>query len=388
MTLIVRALAPPFDRCHPRPGPQRASSYAGVVTRVELTGLAVGRGDARILHDVDLDVASGTVVALVGGSGSGKTTILRAVAGLDTVTAGSIRFDDVDVTRLPSSRRDVALVFQKPALYPRRSVERNIAFPLELRNAAADEIRLRVGAEARALHIDSLLRARPRQLSAGQVQIVQIARALVRAPSVLLLDEPFAHLDDHRTAQIRHELLVIQRGFGVTTLVATNDSIDALTFADVVAVVEQGRVTQVGPPLDVYERPATASAALMTGDADVLDVRLEADAATDSTWIVRPGMRVRDWAPALRRHHGRRLQMIVRPEWWHVDPGGSIDAVVERVQRLGTVTSLWCRVGGSPMTVKLAGSGHGRLRPGDRITLRLERHVLLDPLDGVAMDTG
>ncbi len=354
------------------------------MTAVELDGVIVRKDGTDVLRSVDLTVEPGSVLGIVGSSGSGKTTMLRAIAGLDPVVAGAVRIGGVDVTSVPPAERGVSFVFQYPALYPKRSVGRNISFPLEVRHDPIDEIRERVGAEARALHIESLLRMSPEELSAGEAQMVQIARALVRGPDVLLLDEPFAHIDGVRAAQIRRELSLIQRGFGVTTVIATNDALDAMTVADRLAVIERGRVTQIGTPLDVYDHPRTAAAALLTGDADVIEVEVEVD--QDGSWLVHPGFRIRAWAPAVRRHAGRRLQLIVRPEWWHDDDHGPIHATVERVRRLGTVTSLWCRVGDRPMTVTLAGSGHGRLRDGDRIRLRLERYVLLDPLDGYELD--
>ena len=143
----------------------------------------------------------------------------------------------------------MAFVFQQPVLFP-KTVQRNIAFPLEVDHQPADEIRKRVGAEARALHIEMLLRRRPRQLSAGEAQAVQIARALVKQPAVLLLDEPFARVDAHQTAQLRREVMLIQRGFGVTTVLAANEPADAMTMGDRIAVIEDGRLVQCDAPLD------------------------------------------------------------------------------------------------------------------------------------------
>lgn len=353
------------------------------MTVVEVDGVTVRKDGVEVLRDIDLTIGAGEVLGLVGASGSGKTTILRMISGLDPVASGSIRFGDTDVTERPTAERGVAFVFQQPALNPRRSVGRNIAFPLEVRHDSADEIRKRVGAEARALHIESLLRTSPKRLSVGEAQLVQIARAMVKAPNVLLLDEPFVHLDSARAGQIRGELLTIQRGFGLTTVIATNEVIDAMAFADRIAVIEHGRITQTGVPIDVYDRPQTAAAALMTGDADIIEVAVEADGS--GAWLVHPGFRMRAWAPDVRRRTGRTLQLVVRPEWWQVDEHGPVRATVDRVLRLGTATSLWCRAGGHPMTVKLAGSQHGSLRADDVVTLRLERYVLLDPADGCAI---
>lgn len=351
---------------------------------VELVRVTVRKGDTEVLSAVDLFVGSGRVLGIVGASGSGKTSVLRAIAGLDRVSDGSVRFDGSDITESEPADRNVAFVFQNPALYPKRTVARNISFPLEMRHDPADEIRRRVGAEARAHHIEALLAMSPRQLSAGEAQVVQIARAMVRAPAVLLLDEPFAHLDLNRAARLRREIALIQQGFGATTVLATNDSLDVMSLADRVAVIERGRITQVGSPLEVYDRPRTAAAALMTGDADVIEVRVVTDDV--GSWLQHPGFRLRAWQPGLRAHEGRRLQLVVRPEWWQLDDHGPVRATVERVTRLGTATSLWCRVGGHPLALTLAGSAHGALRPGDTITLRLDRSVLLDPIDGYQLE--
>jgi ABC-type sugar transport system ATPase subunit len=348
------------------------------MTTIELHELTVTKGGVDLIRDLDLRVESGAVLALLGSSGSGKTTLLRAVAGLDRVAGGRVVFDDRDVTGDEPSTRNVAFVFQKPVLFPKRTVGRNIAFPLEMDHRPIDQIRERVGAEARALHIESLLRRRPDQLSYGEAQAVQIARALVKQPDVLLLDEPFASVDAHQTAQLRREVLLIQRGFGVTTIIAANEAIDAMTMADDVAVIEGGRLVQVDAPLRVYAEPRTVNAALLTGDADVIEVEVTGD--VDGSWLVRPGLRVREWRPAVAAHRGRRLQMVVRPEWWQRDPKGLIEADVVRVDRAGPTTALWCTVGGRPMTVKL--SFETAVCPGETIRLRLDRFVLVDPRDG------
>jgi ABC-type sugar transport system ATPase subunit len=350
---------------------------------VELDGVAVRKGGQEVLSGVDLTVDDGLVLALLGSTGSGKTTVLRAVAGLDQVERGAVRLGGVDVTAWKPGERDVAIVFQRPVVYPHRNAGRNISFPLELRGDPVEEIRERVGAEARALHIERLLTTKPKELSAGQLQAVQVARSLVRQPRVLLLDEPFANIDASWADHLRREVMLIQRGFGVTTIVALNEPSHALAMADRLAVVDDGVISQVGAPLDVYDEPRTVNAALLTGDADVAEVRVEAD--VEGAWLVHPGYRVRAWRPAVRELDGQRLQMVVRPEWWHLDEHGTIEATVDRAIRLGTATSLWCRSGDQPMTVKLAGTNFSRFDPGDTIRLRLSRFVLIDPRTGVAV---
>jgi len=353
---------------------------------VTLSGVTTDRGGTDVLRDLDLVATAGAVLAIVGPSGSGKTSVLRTIAGLDYPKRGSIRFGTVEVTTLPPASRDVAMVFEAAALYPHKSVGKNIAFPLEMQHEDVDEIRSRVGAEARALHIERLLGESPKRLSTGEAHVVQVARAMVRRPAVLLLDEPFTHLDPELAARLRREVSLLQRGFEVTTVLATNDPIDALSMADRLAVIEGGRVTQTGAPLEVYAFPDTVAAANVTGDADVLEVVVEPD--RDGSWLVHPAFRLRAWQPALRRHARRRLQMIVRPEWWELDEHGAVTVVVERSHAWGASLLLWCRAGGRPIAVKLPSPTPRPIEAGDELTLRLDRYVLIDPADGFALDLG
>ena len=225
-----------------------------------------GGGEASpALQGVDLAVLDGEMMAVVGRSGAGKTTLLRAIAGLDQVTGGAVLMDGVDVTASEPGERDVAMVFQFPHLLPHRNVGRNVAFPLEVRHQTLEEIRARVGAEARALHIESLLERSPRDLAAGEAQLVQIARALVRVPRVLLLDEPLARLDARVRERMRRELRMLQQGYGVTTIFTTNDPTEAMAMSDRLVVLDAGRVEQVGTPIDVYREPVSLLAAQLTG---------------------------------------------------------------------------------------------------------------------------
>lgn len=349
---------------------------------VVLDGVRVRKDGADVLRGVDLTVEDGALVALVGTTGSGKTTVLRTVAGLDRPVAGRVLIGGADVTGLPPDARDAALVFQRPAIYPNRTVRGNIAFPLEMRHQAVEEIRQRVGAEARALHIEALLAERPDRLSAGQQHAVQIARALVRQPAVLLLDEPFVTIDEVWSEQLRRELHLLRSGFGTTTLMAAAGAHDAMT-ADVVVVLEAGRVAQVGAPLDVYHSPRTAAAAFLTGDADVFEVTVERDAEGNGAWLRNPGFGVRTWRPAVADHVGRRLQLVVRPEWWQLDEQGAVRVTVDRVVFAGAGSSLACRAGDDRLTVALPDGATARA--GETIALRLDRFALLDPRDGFAI---
>lgn len=273
-----------------------------------------GSGSSAVdaLDRVHLAVDDGELVTVVGASGSGKTTLLRALAGLDRVSSGSVLMDGADVTCLDPGRRDLAMVFQVPHLLPNRSVGRNVAFPLELRHVAIEEIRARVSAEARALHIETLLERSPDQLSAGEAQLVQIARAMVRVPSALLLDEPLARLDPQVRERMRRELRLLQQGYGVTVLLTTNDPVEALAMGDRLVVLDAGRVAQVGVPIEVYRDPRSLIAAQLTGPLEVAPVEVIPD--HQGVWIEGPDGRERAWRPGLSAHAGRRLLRGIRPD--------------------------------------------------------------------------
>lgn len=264
------------------------------------------------LDRVHLGVDDGELVTVVGSSGSGKSTLLRVVAGLDRASSGAVFMDGVEVTRLEPGARDVAMVFQHPHLLPRRSVGRNVAFPLEVRRVAIDEIRERVSAEARALHIETLLERSPDQLAAGEAQLVQIARAMVRVPSVLLLDEPLARLDPQVRERMRRELRLLQQGYGLTVLLTTNDPVEALSMGDRLVVLDAGRVVQVGVPIEVYRDPHSLAAAQMTGPLEVAEVEVVPE--RDGVWIDGPGGRERAWRPALADLAGQRIVQGVRSD--------------------------------------------------------------------------
>jgi multiple sugar transport system ATP-binding protein len=224
------------------------------MTSILLDGVTVVHSGVAAVSDVTLSVEDRELLVVIGPSGSGKTTLLRAVAGLDTVESGDVSFDGEIVTGQSPALRDVAMVFEDNALLPFRSVRRNVSFPLEVHRVHRDEIERRVLAETRTLAIDRFLERMPNELAAGHQQLVQAARALVRRPSVFLLDEPLARMDTANRQMMRTEILVLQRGYGVTTLYATNDQEEAMVLADRIAVIDEGRLRQVAPPDEIYQR--------------------------------------------------------------------------------------------------------------------------------------
>jgi ABC-type sugar transport system ATPase subunit len=350
------------------------------VASVELQQVWVHKGERAVLRGIDLTVDDGEVVALVGTTGSGKTTLLRTVAGLERVTSGAVVLGGVDMTTRDPRERGVAYVAEQPALQPNRSVRRNIEFPLRLRRDERARIDERVTAEAQAMRLTTLLDRSPKGLSAGEARAVQIARAMLRDPEVLLLDQPFADLDPDRARALRREVGTLRRGHGITTLIATNDVREA-SACDRIAVVEAGRISQCASPREIHDHPRTAAAAAMTGDVEVFDVAVSADREGNGTWLEHGELRIRSWRPALAAHHGRRLQLLVRPAWWERDERSDLRLVVAAIVPGPASRSVWCRVGHRRIVVTPIGGVAG-VAPGDTIGLRLVHYVLLDPRDG------
>ncbi|MGA9339411.1 MAG: sn-glycerol-3-phosphate ABC transporter ATP-binding protein UgpC, partial [Pseudolabrys sp.] len=212
-------------------------------------------GSTHVIHGVDISIRDGEFVVLVGPSGCGKSTLLRMIAGLENITAGEIRIGERVVNNLPPKERDVAMVFQNYALYPHMTVAANMAFSMKLRGAPQSEIDERVNRAAVILGLTQLLERFPRQLSGGQRQRVAMGRAIVRDPQVFLFDEPLSNLDAKLRVQMRTEIKELHQRLQTTTIYVTHDQIEAMTMADKIVVMHDGRVEQIGAPLDLYDRP-------------------------------------------------------------------------------------------------------------------------------------
>jgi putative spermidine/putrescine transport system ATP-binding protein len=257
------------------------------MAQLDLISLTKRYGDFFAVKDVDLAVADGEFLVLLGPSGCGKTTTLRMVAGFIEPTAGTVRLGGTDITALPPWKRNAGLVFQNYALFPHLTVAQNVAFGLEMRKVPASEMGSRVAEALRLVRLDHLGERLPRQLSGGQQQRVALARALVFRPDVLLLDEPLSNLDAKLRQEVRVEIRELQRQLGLTTVMVTHDQEEALTMADRLVVMTEGRVAQVGSQRDLYERPADQFVAgfvgrstFMSGEAVAPD-RLRTDGGLD-----------------------------------------------------------------------------------------------------------
>ncbi len=222
-------------------------------------------GDVKVVKDIDIKTSDGEFLVLLGPSGCGKTTLLRMIGGLEQPTSGQILIGDRVVNHLPPRARQIAMVFQSYALYPHMSVRNNIAFPLKAAKVDKAEQQRKIAWAAGILGIDTLLDRKPRQLSGGQRQRVALARALVREPNVFLLDEPLSNLDAQRRASARDELQGFQRRMGTTTIYVTHDQVEAMGMGDRIAVMDQGRIRQLGTPADIYNQPADVFVATFVG---------------------------------------------------------------------------------------------------------------------------
>jgi multiple sugar transport system ATP-binding protein len=321
------------------------------VSRVAIEGLTkVYAGGVEAVNDLNLHVDDGEFVVLVGPSGCGKTTALRMVAGLEEITSGTLRLGDRVVNDLSPRERDVAMVFQNYALYPHLSVHQNIAFALQSRKVARAERDSKVRAAAAVLGLTGELDRKPRQLSGGQRQRVAMGRALVREPSVFLMDEPLSNLDAKLRIQMRSEVLRVHRRIGVATLYVTHDQTEAMTMGDRVAVLRSGVLQQCSAPRELYDSPANVFVATFIGSPSMNLYRAGLETAGESGAFVLGSQRLTLPAavlrqnPGLARYQDRTVIAGIRPE--HLvdpsvlgtapEPGTSLTAMVELIEVLGS----------------------------------------------------
>jgi putative spermidine/putrescine transport system ATP-binding protein len=320
-----------------------------------LEGLARRYGSTVAVERMDLAVAPGELVALLGPSGCGKTTTLRMVAGFVEPSAGRILLRGQDITHTPAHKRDTGMVFQSYALFPHLSVAENIAFGLKRRGIAKPEVTERVARMIALLQLGGLEHRLPRQLSGGQQQRVAVGRALVIRPAVVLLDEPFSNLDALLREGTRIELRRLQTELGLTTLFVTHDQAEAMAISDRIAVMNRGRLEQLGTPREVYERPATRFVAGFIGRANLFDTPFDEGIAIEGP---------------------RAPTLLLRPERITLDdsePAGANAArgTVEVISFLGTNAQIVLRLpGGRALLVEGPAALADRFRPGSPATAR------------------
>ena len=359
------------------------------MAEIRLEKLTKRFGDVAVIHGIDLVIVEGEFAVLVGPSGCGKTTTLRMIAGLEDVSTGSIRFDGEPVQHLAPKDRDIAMVFQSYALYPHMTVRGNLAFGLKMKGVPRAERERQVQRAAGMLGIDSLLDRKPGQLSGGQRQRVAMGRALVREPRAFLLDEPLSNLDAALRAQMRIEIKRIHQRIKATIVYVTHDQIEAMTLADKIVVMRDGRIEQVGDPVSVYQAPVNKFVAGFIGSPrmNFIPARLSLEKGELKAELCNGAMLVLPCArfAAYRPYAGREVEIGLRPEHLTDRTESSdgdcqfLDGVVDVIEPMGA-TSL--------ITFKLAGAVYnaigeaGRVRrAGEPLRLRAQlRHMhLIDP---------
>jgi multiple sugar transport system ATP-binding protein len=296
------------------------------VAKVSVEGVSkVYPGDIRAVDDVTLDIADGEFMVLVGPSGCGKTTLLRMVAGLEDITQGVIRIGDKAVNKTGPKHRDVAMVFQNYALYPHLSVAQNIGLGLKLRKHPKRDVKRQVTDAARVLGLSDWLQRRPGQLSGGQRQRVAMGRAMVRHPSVFLMDEPLSNLDAQLRVQMRAEVSRLQARIGVATMYVTHDQVEAMTMGHRVAVLNRGVLQQVAPPQTLYDRPVNLFVATFIGSPPMNLYEASLSEGADVLWLgsqpISIPETVRGARPALAGYASRKVVVGLRPE--HLSTAGT-----------------------------------------------------------------
>jgi multiple sugar transport system ATP-binding protein len=315
---------------------------------LQLSNIEKYFGDHHAIKGIDLAIEKGEFVVFVGPSGCGKSTLLRLIAGLETIDQGSLQLDGRDITHLASSQRDLAMVFQSYALYPHMTVFENMSFALKLAGVDRATIRAKVEKAAAILDLGPYLTRTPRELSGGQRQRVAIGRAIVRAPKVFLFDEPLSNLDAALRVQTRIEIARLHRELGATTIYVTHDQVEAMTLADRVVVLRDGRVEQHGTPLELYDHPANRFVAQFIGTPSMNVVAANA-------------------LPALANGAGDAGFVGIRPEHVHLNghAQAGLPATVDMVESLGVETLIYARLENDVQIVS-RGSERTQLHPGDR----------------------
>jgi spermidine/putrescine transport system ATP-binding protein len=360
---------------------------------IELTGLTKKFHEIAVDH-IDLSVASGEFFSLLGPSGCGKTTTLRLIAGFEQPTSGQILLDGVDVSQVPPHRRNVNTVFQSYALFPFLTAFDNVAFGLRHRSVSKAELKRRVNDALDLVKMTSYANRRPGQLSGGQQQRIALARALVLNPAVLLLDEPLGALDAKLRRSLKVELKALQERVGITFLYVTHDQEEALTMSDRLAVMNAGRIVQIGTPRQVYEEPADTYVADFLGAANLMEISVESAGPPAA-------LRLGDWSLTSQRCEETltgTAHAVIRPERVRIEAHGSagdnrVPAMVERVVFLGAATQVMLRLApGIPLQALVQNDGehpdlaqgtpvHCYLPPDALRVLAGARGVVPEPVD-------
>jgi multiple sugar transport system ATP-binding protein len=352
-----------------------ASGKAGVP--VSFDKIQKSFGPVRVLEELNLQVEPGEFLVLLGASGSGKTTALRILCGLETASAGRVRIGDRDVTDILPKYRDISMVFQSYALYPHKTVAENIGFPLKVRKVPQAEQEVQIRDAAAQVQLGELLHRYPRELSGGQKQRVALARAIIRRPSVFLMDEPLSNLDAKLRGHMRAELKHMQEKFGITTIYVTHDQIEAMTLARRVAILERGVLQQLATPAEIYNNPANLFVAQFIGSPPMNVMQ----GALEGKNFLHNGARIA--TPV----SGRIAKAVlgVRPEDCAVvDPAkGAIKGEIYATELIGDHTLVTLKAGSDLLTVKAAKDFTAKLGEKAGVAFGTDRVFVFDESNGL-----
>jgi len=346
---------------------------------VKLEGVTKRYGKVTAVDHLDLTVRDGEILTLLGPSGCGKTTTLRCIAGFIVPDEGRIFLGEEEVTRLPPEKRDIGFVFQNYALWPHMTVFQNLAFGLQLRRTPKEEIGKRVREVLSLVRLSGMEDRYPRQLSGGQQQRVALARALVLRPRVLLLDEPLSNLDAKLREEMRFEIRELQRQLGITAIYVTHDQAEALVLSDRIAVLNEGRLVQLGSPEEIYQRPANRFVAGFIGLSSFVEARVAAVEADAATLETEDGVRFR--VPKGGLAEGQTIVLAIRPEHVEILAAPSeahenvFQAEVLRAAYLGNSVDCRLRLGKWELRTQLP---PGKIpSPGEKLWIRLPPEKLI-----------
>ena len=365
------------------------------MARVKLEGVRkiYTEGNQQVAVDrVDLDVKDGEFVVLVGPSGCGKSTTLRMIAGLESISAGTVKIGDRVVNDVPPKARDIAMVFQNYALYPHMTVRENLGFALKLKNMPSAEIDTRVKAAAATLGLDEYLDRKPRNLSGGQRQRVALGRAIVRQPQAFLFDEPLSNLDAQMRVSMRREIARLHQELKVTMIYVTHDQVEAMTLGDRIVVMSKGHVMQIDTPINLYEKPKNKFVAGFIGNPAMNFVNGTVEGGGPSRFVAEGG----DWqinlpsrfAAPLGAARGKAVTLGIRPEDVSVVAGPRVapataTARLDLVESLGTETFIYARAGRHDLTARISPTQTLPALGGNVVlAFNLERAHFFDAISG------
>ena len=356
------------------------------MARIELKQVRKSFQSLEVVHGIDLVIEDGAFTVFVGPSGCGKSTLLRMMAGLEEVTAGEVHIDGKRCDHLLPSARGMAMVFQSYALYPHMSVEENLRFGLENQRTPKPEIKARVDKAADILQISHLLKRRPSQLSGGQSQRVAIGRAIVKEPKAFLFDEPLSNLDAELRVKMRGELVALHRRLKSTMVYVTHDQVEAMTMADKIVVLRDGRIEQVGSPVELYARPDNQFVAGLLGAPQMNFLPGKVSEGGPLAVAVDEGRATIALGPRARAlPAGTAATIGIRPEHLVLDAAGPLTVTVEAVEILGAETIVHARLA-SGVAVTVSVRGISGVEPGATVRLAFDdRFVHVFDAEGVTL---